>query len=96
MAKPPAVMAGLDPMLSGLFDLLDTHLSPRKAHLRLSGVSTNTWIRFRARSRIGREGRPSGMTMLKDHGNHTLEGGNPFNIEYIPYIVMGSRLRGDD
>jgi len=69
MAKPLLVVAGLDPMLSGLFDLLNTQLSPRKAHLRLSGVSANTRIGFWTRSRIGREGRPSGMTTVKDHGN---------------------------
>jgi len=62
---PPATMS----MLSGLFDLLNTQLSPRKAHLRLSGVSTNTRICFWTRSRIEREGRSSGMTAVKDRGN---------------------------
>ena len=68
MAKPLAVMAGLDPLLSGLFyftGTAQTLMSPRKAPLRLSGVPVQYSGFVWGRSRIGREGRPSGMTAVK-------------------------------
>ncbi len=54
-------------LLTGVF--AHPSMAPRKAPRRLSGVSLKTSVRGLARSRIGREKRPSGMTMLKAVGS---------------------------